>query len=298
MGLFGVGLAREAGRAAERIEMSGVGIAPESLTSTPRGAIFIGSGTRKIYRAEPGDGMARPWADGPADGPPSIFGVFADERARVLWACAGSVPATDSELYAFGLDTGDLKARYPLPTGGGICNDIAVSSDGTVFVTDSTNMQVARLRTGEERLEVWAGATSGTFGDPAGLVDGIAVLEDRVLVNTLISHKLFSIQPGPGGEAGPVVEVVLDRALAAPDGMRGLGANYLLVAESGGDGALARIAVTGNKGLVETVRKGFERGVVAVTVAGRFAYVLGNRPVGVVEPGEAARFEAVSVALR
>jgi DNA-binding beta-propeller fold protein YncE len=283
--------------AAQGIQLSGIGIAPESLTSTSNGTIFVGTATRKIYRADASAQTAVAWTEGPGDGPRSIFGVFADERTQVLWACAGSVPATSSELYAFDLNTGELKRRYPLPTSGGICNDIAVSSDGTVFATDSTNMQVLRLRSGARRLEVWAGATPGTFGEPNGIIDGIAVLGSRVFVNTLITRKLFGIEIGAGGEAGTVSDLELDHALDGPDGMRSFGRDTLLVAVTAGDGALAQVVVNGNKGSVKIIRQGFERGAVAVTIAGGFAYVLGNRPIMAVKDGEAGRFEAVRVAL-
>ena len=279
----------------ERIELSGVGIAPESITSTSAGVIYVGSATRKIYRALPGEGIAVPWTQGPADGPRSIFGVFAEEREKLLWACAGSVPASTSELYAFDLETGALKLRLPLPTPGGICNDIAVANDGTVFATDSTNMQVVRLRKDAGRLEVWAGEVTGTFGDPKGIIDGIAVLGDRVIVNTLITRKLFGIPIEAGGLAGSVIDIALDHPLDGPDGMRTVGANTLLVAETGGTGALTRVTITGNKGAVQTLRKGFERGAVAVTATKGVAFVLGNRSISIVAPDEAARFEAVGV---
>lgn len=283
--------------AADRIEISGLGIAPESITSTSGGTVIIGSATRKIYRAQVGKRTAMSWIDAPEDGPPSIFGVFADERARLLWACAGSVPATTSELYAFDLNVGTLKARYPLPTKRGICNDIAVADDGTVFATDSTNMQVVRLRQGAQRLEVWAGAARGTFGEPHGIIDGIAVLGSRVFVNTLVTRKLFSIQIGADGEAGAVAEIVLDRVLDGPDGMRSLGNEALLVVETAGDGRLAHIAMNGSGASVTTIENGFERGAVAVTVAGGVAYVVGRRPIKAVKQNEAARFEVVGVPL-
>jgi hypothetical protein len=292
------GFASGSANAAKSIELSGIGIAPESLTSTSNGTVFVGSATRKIYRADASSQMAVPWTEGPGDGPRSIFGVFADERAQVLWACAGSVPATTSELYAFDLNTGALKARYPLPSAGGICNDIAVSGNGTVFATDSTNMQVLRLHSGTRRLEVWAGATPGTFGESKGIIDGIAILGNRVFVNTLITRKLFSIEIGAHGEAGVVSELVLNRALDGPDGMRSRGSDTLLVAETGGDGALAQVVVSGNQATVETIRQAFEHGAVAVTITGGVAYVLGNRPVSVANEGEAARFEAVGISLR
>jgi hypothetical protein len=281
--------------APDTVTLAGTGIAPESLTSTADGAIIIGSATRQIFRAAPGKKEAQPWIDAPADGPRSVFGVLADERSNTLWACGGSVPASTSELYAFELRTGKLKARYPLPTKKGICNDISVSTDGTVYATDSTNMEVVRLAKGKSQLDVWVGG--GAFGPSNGIVDGIAVVGGRVFVNTLISSKLFSVEVQPNGEAGKVSEITLDRAHEKPDGMRRLG-DTLLVAETAENGTVSRVTVTGNTGRVETLRKSFAQGVVAVTIVDKVAYVLGNRPLsGSGKDGAPGRFEAVAVPL-
>jgi outer membrane protein assembly factor BamB len=281
----------------ERLEITADGIAPESLTSDSRGAVFIGSATRKILRANAGERTAAPWATAPDDGPPSIFGVFADDRARTLWACAGSVPATTSELYAFDLRTGKMKARFPLPSGHGICNDIAVARDGTVFATDSTNMQIVRLRKGARHLDIWAGATRGAFGEPNGIVDGIAIVGNRVFVNTLITRKLFGIEMRAEGDSGAIIEIALSRVLDGPDGMRSFGDSGLLVAESGGDGGLAHVVVRANSGSVTTIQDGFERGAVAVTIHRDAAFVLGQRPIPAVETGGLPRFEVMRVPL-
>lgn len=284
--------------ATDRITLSGQGIAPESLTSTADGTVIISSATRKIFRAVPGQQVAEAWIDAPEDGPRSIFGVLADERSNTLWACSGSVPATTSELYAFGLRTGKLMARYPLPTGKGICNDIAVSPDGTVYATDSSNMQVVRLVKGKQRLDIWAGSDGDAFGPSNGILDGIAVIGNRVVVNTLVTSRLFSAPVLPDGKADDVADITLDRAIDRPDGMRSHGTNGLLVIETGSDGTLSHILLNGNKGRVDTVRKAFQHGAVAVTIMDKQAYVLGGRPlIEAGANGSSPRFGAVAVPL-
>jgi len=121
-------------------------------------------------------------------------------------------------------------------------------------------------------LEVWAGG--GAFGPKGGVLDGISVLNKRVLVNTLATGKLFSVPIGKDGQAGSVTEVILDRAIAHPDGMRSFGRNDVLIIEGGSGGRLARITLNGDSGRVTTIKEGYPDGPVAVTVVGTTAYVL------------------------
>ena len=94
-----------------------------------------------------------------------------------------AAPQAPSVLKSFDLNTGALKERYPLPTPGAFCNDIAVGSDDTAYVSDTENMEVDRLRNGSHQLQVWAG--NGGFGPKGGVLDGISVLGNRLFVNTL-----------------------------------------------------------------------------------------------------------------
>ena len=160
-----------------------------------------------------------------------------------------------------------------MPTAAAGCDDIAVDAAGNAYVTDTTNMLVGRLARGGDRIEVWAGA-GGEFGPPGGVLDGIALVGDRLLVNALITSKLFAVPIGADGKPGAVSEVVLDTPLDRPDGMRTFGANGLLVAEGGGPGRLSHVVLDGNSGTRTTLREGFPDGAVAVTVVGDMAYVL------------------------
>jgi hypothetical protein len=106
------------------------------------------------------------------------------------------------------------------------------------------------------------------------VLDGIAVLGDRVLVNALVASKLYAVPIGADGAAGKAVEIKTDRTVERPDGMRSFGAKDLLVAEGGGPGRLTRVTIEGDTGKVVTVKEGFPDGPVAVTVVGTTAYVL------------------------
>ncbi len=262
------------------ILVPGERIFPESLTSSADGAVIVGSILQHaIFRAAPGAARAQLWIRPGAGGLQNVFGVFADDRSATLWACSNNfvpggagAPSSPGALHAFDLRTGAPKGRYVFPTAGALCNDIAVGPDGTVYATDTTNMQVMRLKPGAARLEVWAG--HGAFGPVGGLVDGIAVLGQRVLVGTLASSKLFSVPIQSDGTSGPVAEVRLDQPLARPDGIRSFGRNSLLVAEGGGTGRLSRVILIGNRGTLRVLEAGFADGPVSVTVVGTKAYLL------------------------
>ncbi len=268
------------------IVIPGEKLATESLTSARDGAVYIGSvGTGQIFRARPGAATAEPFIKPKTNDIGAVFGVFADDKANTLWACsgtpafgppqAGAPPPPPSALYAFDLKSGTPKGKWVMPTAGAFCNDIAVGSDGTAYASDTQNMQVARLKPGAQALEVWAGA-DGAFGPSGGVVDGISVLGDTVLVNALRTNKLFSVAIGKDGKAGKVNEVKLDSAIEGPDGMRSFGANALLVAEGGGGGKVSKIVLNDarTEGKHTVLKSGFPDGPVAVTVVGENAYVL------------------------
>jgi hypothetical protein len=253
----------------------------ESITSTKDGTVFAGSVLgQTIFKAAPGSATASEWVK-PGAG---IFGVFADEASGTLWACSGSVggppqpgtpPPPPSALHAFDLSSGQAKGKWDVPTAGGFCNDIAVDAAGNAYISDTNNMEVAVLRKGGSALEVWAG--KGAFGEKGGILDGIAVLGDKVVVNVLRTGKLFVAPIGADGKAGAVKEVTLDRPLAGPDGQRSWGTSSLLVAEGTAPGKLSRVDLSGPDlatGKVTTLKEGFPDGPVGVTVVGDTAYVL------------------------
>jgi sugar lactone lactonase YvrE len=252
----------------------------ESLTSTRDGTVYVGSvGTGQIFRAQPGAAMAEPFIKPKTNDIGAVFGVLADEKANTLWACSGTPPGQQgggpSTLYAFDLKSGAPKGKWVMPTAGAFCNDIAVGSDGSAYASDTQNMQVARLKPGAQSLEVWAGA-DGAFGPSGGVLDGISILGDTLLVNALRTNKIFAVAIGKDGKPGKVNEVKLDSAIEGPDGMRAFGANALLGAEGGGGGKVSKIVLNAAKteGKHTILKSGFPDGPVAVTVVGENVYVL------------------------
>jgi sugar lactone lactonase YvrE len=264
------------------ISIPGERLFTESFTSTKDGTVIIGSVLgRTIFRAKPGADTAEAWIQPGTEGLAGVFGVLADEKTNTLWACSGSFgggrpgaggpPPAPSALYAFDLKTGAHKAHYPLPTAGAFCNDIAVDAKGNTYATDTNNMEVVVLKKGAKELTVWSAPDA--FGPRGGALDGIAVLGDRVLANTLTTSKIFATPIGKDGKAGTTVEVKLDTPVEGPDGMRSFGKSSLLVAEGRG-GKLSKVVIDGDSGKRTVLKEGLTGGLVAVTVVGTTAYAL------------------------
>jgi glucose/arabinose dehydrogenase len=287
---------------AEDLAIPGEKIYPESITAAADGRIFIGSiTTRQIFIVKPGTNTAEPWIGADSEPTLGVYGVFADNRSRTLWACFSSFPGSSgtqapSALVAFDLKKAKLKGRYPLPTAGAFCNDIAVGADGAIYVTDSANMEIDRLAGPSAALQTWAG--NGGFGPKGGVIDGISVIANRVFVNTLETNKIFAVPIGADGAAGAVAEIKLSRAIDRPDGMRSYGARLLLV-ESGGPGRLAQLTIDGNSGSLVTFKEGLPGGPVSVAVVGTTAYVLEGQLKGLFGPPDpkfvAKPYQAVAV---
>ncbi|MFM1885335.1 MAG: hypothetical protein RL026_492 [Pseudomonadota bacterium] len=288
------------------VALPGERVFPESLSSTPDGTLYVGSiGARTIYRALPGAGAAEAWIGPGADAPAGYLGVLADQASGTLWACAlpqapPAGPASPSRLFAYDLTTGKAKGNWPLPGPGAACNDIALGADGTAYITDTTNMEVLRLRPGAKALEPWAGA-DGAFGAKGQVLDGIAVLGDRVVVNVLISSTLYAVPVQADGSAGKATAIKLDLPIDRPDGMRAIGPGRLLVAEGGsaGVGRLSRIDIHGDTGTVTPLQQGFPDTLVAVTAVGGTAWLLESQFAAMrAAPGTPARpFKVTSAPL-
>jgi len=247
-------------------------IFPESLTSTKDGTLFFGSlGQDSVYRATSSSTKAEVWIKPKANGLSTVLGVFADEKSGTLWVCAsatggrnGAPVVGETALKAFNLKTAAFKASYAFPMNG-LCNDIAVAKDGTVYATDTTQGRVLRLKKGAKALDVWA-------SDPMLLAtaDGIALLADgHVYVNSVGQGTLMRIPVKADGSAGPIVKLQPSQPLQGPDGMRSVGSKTMLLVEGG---RLDEVTINGDKAEVKVLKEGLT-GITAVTLAGKTAYV-------------------------
>jgi sugar lactone lactonase YvrE len=248
-------------------------IFPESLTSTRDGAVYFGSlGHDAVYRAAPNAAKADVWVKPKSNGLQQVLGVFADERAGTLWVCAsatggrGGAPVVgETALKAFSLKDAAFKASYAFPGGNGLCNDIAVARDGTVYATDTTQGRVVRLKKGATALDVWA-------SDPRALAaaDGIALLSDgNVYVNSVSQSTLMRIHVNKDGSAGSIAKLTLSQPVMGPDGMRSIGGMKMLLVEGG---KLDEVTISGDRADIRTIKDGMP-GVTAVTLVGNTAFV-------------------------
>jgi sugar lactone lactonase YvrE len=246
-------------------------IFPESLTSTKDGTLFFGSlGQDSVYRAASSSSKAEVWIKPKTNGLATVLGVFADEKAGTLWVCTsttggrGQPVVGETALKAFNLKTAAFKASYPFPNNG-LCNDIAVAKDGTVYATDTTQGRVLRLKKGAKALEVWA-------SDPKQLAtaDGIALLADgQVYVNSVGQSTLMRIAVKADGSAGPIATLALSKPVQGPDGMRSVGSKTMLLVEGG---RLDEVTINGDKAEIKVLKGGLP-GITAVTLAGKTAYL-------------------------
>ena len=179
-------------------------------------------------------------------------------------------------MRSFDLKTGAAKGTYPFPTNGGVCNDMAVASNGTVYATESFGNRVHRLKPGAAALDVWV-------TDPQlGAVDGVALLADgAVYVNTFMSGKLFRIPVNPDGSAGALVPIETSMPLSRPDGLRTVGPQTLIQAE--GQGRVAELTIKGDRAEVRVLQDGLTAAA-GVTVTGNTAFVLVDRAKAVAVP--------------
>jgi streptogramin lyase len=202
----------------------------------------------------------------------TVLGVFADEPAGTLWVCAsatggrGGAPVVgETALKAFSLKDASFKASYPFPNGG-LCNDIAVAKDGTVYATGTTGARVLRLKKGASSFDAWAADAM-----LLGTVDGVALLADgNVYVNSVGQGTLLRIPVKADGSAGAITKLETSRPLTQPDGMRSVGSKTMLLVE--GAGRLDEVTINGDKAEIKVLREGLT-GPTAVTVAGGMAYV-------------------------
>ena len=138
---------------------------PESLAATTDGTLFASSLTNGgIARVKPGASEAEAWIKPGTFDTRSTFGVLADEKSGLLWVCSNDAtplgvkgPSTieGSFVKGFDLTTGEGKVSARLPAKPSICNDLAVGPDGALYVTNTLQPQILRLKKGYSELDVW-----------------------------------------------------------------------------------------------------------------------------------------------
>jgi len=283
--VFAASAALVRAQARTEITINDTGVQAENLTSSQDGAVYFGSTAKgTIYRAAPGTSQAEPWIQASTAGLTNVLGVLADDKSNTLWVCQnstggrGGAPVTgQTALRSFDLKAGAAKGTYPFPSNGGVCNDMAIAPDGTVYATESFSNRIHRLKPGAAALDLWVPADPRLAG-----VDGIAVLADgAVYVNTFFAGDIFRIPVNADGSAGTMVKIETSTPLSRPDGLRAVGPKMLIQAE--GQGRVTELTIDGNRAEVRVVKDGLS-GATGVTLVGETALVLVERAKAVVVP--------------
>jgi sugar lactone lactonase YvrE len=255
------------------ITIDGSRVHPESLAADAAGNLYNGSNNGTIYRALKGAKTAEPWIVPDAhNGLRSLFGVFADDRRGLLWACDNpnlfKRETGTSTLRGFALKTGQLAAKYDFPADGpAACNDIAVAKDGTLWVSETTGGRIFVLRPDAEALELYARSP-----DLVG-IDGIAIAGDGAIYINNVRKQLFQrVERKADGSFDRLVTLATSLPLNGPDGLRALGGNRFLQGEGPG-GRVALIEVHGDSATVTPVASGLD-GPVGVAAVGRTGYAI------------------------
>jgi len=229
---------------------------PENMAVAPDGTLYIGSQLdARIYRARPGQATAEQFIDLR----PSAFvlGVYVDAKTNTLYVCemrsmdrSGPLLKGDGVVRSYELPSGKPKLTIPLPEPNNICNDFTTGPDGSIYIADTSNAQIFRLRPGASQLEKVI-QHSALYG-----VDGLTFLDGVFYVNTVWAGGLYRIPLDASGKAGTPVQVHTPRVLQSPDGMRAHnGVMYL--AESG-NGTVSAITVKNDVATITPIATGLQ----------------------------------------
>ncbi|HVW92248.1 MAG TPA: SMP-30/gluconolactonase/LRE family protein, partial [Devosia sp.] len=255
--------------AADKVQIGEGKTAPESMTATSDGTLYAGSLAKgEIYKAAPGATKADKFIDKPADGPQSVLGVWADEKDGLLWACYSQFGdnAPPSIARSYDLKTGALKGSYTLGPKS-VCNDFTRGTDGTIYIADTGNGGVIRLKAGSSTPESWI------LNDNLKGADGISFGPDgAVYVNSVFTSGLYRIPVNADGSAGTPVEIMPSEPLKGTDGMRWGDDGKLYVAENA-NGRIDQLTIDGDKATVKPVATGLD-GPTSMTKVGNTLWVL------------------------
>ncbi|MEU6581095.1 SMP-30/gluconolactonase/LRE family protein [Nocardia sp. NPDC046763] len=189
---------------------------PESITVDPRtGDVYASSFlTGAIYRATPGTTAAETFLAAGADGRRTANGVKVDAAGR-LWVIDHTAGIT---VYDTG--TRALLARFDVPAAGQpFVNDLAITPDGSVYVTDSVRNVVYRIgpdqladalahggHGGELRVYLDLGAAKDPAARNPMTLNGIAADDAGryLIVVDMTNGDLYRVSTGPQPTAHPV----------------------------------------------------------------------------------------------
>jgi sugar lactone lactonase YvrE len=256
---------------------------PNGIAHASDGTLYVGSITSgQILRIAP-DGKTETFFPGNDE----VFAATAlrlDEQRGILWGSSpdflgtrtanGETIRRPHRIFAIDIRSSEVLRVIVMPNGG-FGNDIALDSEGGVFITDSTLARIHYLSPKSTQFQTWV-EDERFRAERIGLA-GIAYRPDGVLiVGNYSNGELFKVTPQP--QEQPRVEAIpLQRLIENPDGMQFDSDGLLILTEgavSSGNGRLLRINVFAPTNLkpIETLATDL-KSPVNLTLAGRQVWV-------------------------
>lgn len=220
--------------------LPGSDVYPESMAEDTRtGKLFVGSfykgNVLEFYK-----GKHRVFVSGVRDDIHSVTGLAVDSGRRRLWLCnsdAGASTKTAKEsigksyVHVYNVDNGELIKKISLNNvkGGHFCNDIALSSDGSAYITDSFSPIIWKVN---RHFKAQAWLVSDKFKGKGFNLNGIQLTPDEkyLIVDKMNSGFLFRV----GTQDKSLVKIKFNRTLEGGDGMQLVSPHELLVVEGFG----------------------------------------------------------------
>jgi Cu-Zn family superoxide dismutase len=203
----------------DRYALPGADTFPEGIATDADGTTaWVGSAaTGAIFRIDLASGQAAVLSPGGTDGRTAALGLHLDPFGHLFVAggATGTVavidPATGETIASLGIP--------PVRDGGTFLNDVAVTADGTVYVTDSRRPVLFRAHATAEGvgdLEPWLDLSTGPIADADGFnLNGIAATADGTALVAVQTNtgQLWRIDTATGA----IQEIAVD-GLEATDG--------------------------------------------------------------------------------
>ena len=259
--------------------VQGEDLCPEGIAFDPRTRSFLLSSLKKPLITRIGHDGKQETLVTIVPSEVTTVGIKVDSARRRLWACSRVLkqPTAEYSVLAFDLDTGRQTHSFPLDKAlkGASCNDLAVDEGGTVYVTDSTNPHIYRVRPDETDAELFATHKKFEGGLPGLRLNGVAVTADGsyLLAGMFATGELFRVTIKTPTE---VKQVTLTGSFSMPDGLALLDGKLYGVTTS----RVHRVSFTGADLLAGTVRSiDLVSGLSTATVAEGSLYVVKSKVV-------------------
>lgn len=220
---------------------------PEGITAAADGTLYIGSlTTGGIQQVPPGSTTAEVLVAGGTVAERGVVGLTVDNERNIVWFCDSSPAAMTPAGAVVGVSTADGSemARHNLPNAGvdgraAFCNDLIVTNDGNVLVTDSWSGRIYMIAAADvmtaDSAMLWSEAPELAPADPvAGFgVNGLEMVGDMLV---FANGGLFVMDPAAPTSAMAITLSGADPLfLGGPDGLALVaGTTDLVVADNGG----------------------------------------------------------------